>query len=56
MEIEELEKKLLDRPIDSDTKVNYFKVEKKEDFLFLFEESFWDGISISSIILLKKQF
>jgi len=54
--MEELEVKLLNRPIDQDTRIKSEKIDIKDDFLFLFEESFWDGIYIKSVILLNEQF
>ncbi len=53
---EVLKTKLLARPIESDTTVKSAHIDVQDEYLFLFEESIWDGISISSVIVLKEQF
>lgn len=48
--------KLMKRPIESDTTIKAAEIKEQDEYLFLFEESLWDGIYIYSIILLKEQF
>jgi len=48
------EKKLLERPVESDTKILVKKLVNFGEFQALYEKWVWDGISASSIVCLEE--